>query len=80
MHIRWLLLGCSLALATGISTAADAGHFRYRPGGRYHYSACHCDFNNPDRTCVPVTSCYSEGGRCRGSCAPQPGLYPKPWY
>jgi hypothetical protein len=79
MQKWWLLLGGSMALATTISTA-DAGYSRYRPGGRYHYTACRCDFNNTDRTCVPVTSCYSEGGRCRGSCAPQPGLYPKPWY
>ncbi len=44
--------------------------------GRVHsratYASCNCGFGNTDRTCVPVVSCNTEGGRCRGSCPAQP--------
>jgi hypothetical protein len=53
------------------------GRVHSHASGRFYYESCRCDFGS-DRQCAPVTSCYAEGGRCRGSCAPQSGSYPYP--
>ena len=76
-----LLIGCVFLIAMS-PAAAHHARVRYHANnaGRYYYASCRCDFNSPERTCVPVTSCYAEGGRCRGSCAPQSGYFPRPPY
>jgi hypothetical protein len=53
------------------------GRAHSRTSGRYYYEACRCDFGSA-RECAPIISCYAEGGRCRGSCPSQSGLYPYP--
>jgi hypothetical protein len=45
---------------------------------RFYYESCRCDFGNNNRECAPITSCYAERGRCRGSCPSQSGFYPYP--
>jgi hypothetical protein len=53
----------------------DTPHYSRGRSRAIGYASCNCGFGNTDgtnRTCVPVTSCNTEGGRCRGSCPAQP--------
>jgi hypothetical protein len=51
----------------------DIPHYgRVHSRARATYASCNCSFGNTDRTCAPVVSCNTEGGRCRGSCPAQP--------
>jgi hypothetical protein len=84
--MRTLLVGFSLAL---IALAVSPAQAHYRHHDYYHgyshrnygdtqvrYESCNCYFGyvgNGAGVCSPVTSCYSEGGRCKASCAPQIG-------
>jgi hypothetical protein len=54
------------------------GRVHSRASNRFHYESCRCDFGNDNRQCAPITSCYAEGGRCRGLCPSQSGFYPYP--
>jgi hypothetical protein len=56
-----------VALAPSSATA-ETGNMT----GRYHYAACSCQFGYPGRACVPAVACGAEGGRCSGTCVPQP--------
>jgi hypothetical protein len=82
--MRTVLVGFSLAL---IALAVSPAQAHYRHHHYYNYSevrpryeSCNCYFGymgNGAGECSPVTSCSSEGGRCRTSCAPQIGSV---WY
>jgi hypothetical protein len=54
------------------------GRVHSRASNRFYYESCRCGFGNNDLECVPIISCYAEGGRCRGSCSPQSGFYSHP--
>jgi hypothetical protein len=72
-------VSCNLRIpCPPMSTRYGGAHSRAL--GRYYYESCRCDFGSNNRECVPITSCYAEGGRCRGSCAPQSGFFPSPPY
>jgi hypothetical protein len=51
------------------SAAAGAANAKRYPNA---YSSCYCYFGYPNLACMPVVSCYDEGGRCRKSCPRQP--------
>jgi hypothetical protein len=80
--MRTVLVGFSLAL---IALAVSPAQARYRhyynySGAQPRYESCNCYFGyvgNGVGVCSPVTSCVSEGGRCRASCPPQIG---SEWY
>jgi hypothetical protein len=58
----------SLVALAPSSATAETGNMT----GRYHYAACSCQFGYPGRACVPAVACGAEGGRCSGTCVPQP--------
>lgn len=65
--MRLLLVCCVLAFA-GLAVSPAAAQKSYSRKG---YSSCYCDYGYPGLSCVPVVSCYDEGGRCRKPCQRQ---------
>jgi hypothetical protein len=61
------LLFVSLAVAAMFAASDQAHAKKYRNS----YSACYCDFGYPEHRCMPVVSCYDDGGRCGKSCPRQ---------
>ena len=58
-----------IGLAAFFCTSANAA------GSKKHsvtYGSCYCSFGYPDLACIPVVSCYDEGGRCKKPCPRQP--------
>jgi hypothetical protein len=77
--MRTVVVGFSSAL---IALAVSPAQARYRhhlynySGAQPRYESCNCYFGymgNGAGECTPVTSCSSEGGRCKASCPPQIG-------
>jgi hypothetical protein len=68
---------CNLTIACPVPNTSY-GRVHSRASNRFYYESCRCDFGNNNRECAPTTSCYAEGGRCRGSCSSQSGFYPYP--
>ncbi len=69
--MRLLCISSTIALIGLLvfSVSADAA------GGKRNsvtYSSCYCSFGYPDPACMPVVSCYDEGGRCKKPCPRQP--------
>jgi hypothetical protein len=81
--MRKVIVGFSLALIALALSPAEARyrHHHYYNYSNYsevrpHYESCNCYFGymgNSAGECTPVTSCDSEGGRCRAGCPPQIG-------
>jgi hypothetical protein len=65
--MRLLIIGCALA-CLGLMIDSAAAQKSYSRKG---YSSCYCDYGYPGLSCVPVVSCYDEGGRCRRPCSRQ---------
>jgi hypothetical protein len=62
------LLAC-LAIACMSLAGSPAGAKNgYQSKG---YGSCYCDYGYPGLACVPVVSCYDEGGRCKRACRRQ---------
>lgn len=63
-----LVLVCNIMTCIGLAVSPAMAQKSYSKKG---YSSCLCDYGYPGLTCVPVVSCYDEGGRCRKSCPRQ---------
>ncbi len=71
-QMRLLFMGSTmiiLALAGLASPAAAAQKTTAKE--RHSYSTCNCQFGYGG-SCVSALACTVEGGRCSGSCVPQP--------
>jgi hypothetical protein len=68
---------CNLTIPCPLPNTSH-GRVHSRASNRFYYESCRCDFGNNNRECNPITTCYTEGGRCRGSCPSQSGFYPYP--
>jgi hypothetical protein len=69
--MRLLLIGSAVAWI-GLAVSLAATDQAYAKKYRSTYSSCFCHFGYPERECVPVVSCYAEGGRCTSACPRQP--------
>ena len=83
--MRLELVGSVLSWIIAVSPAAAyhaSIHSHANLSDRYYYASCYCHFDlaSPEKTCVPITSCFAEGGRCRGKCPPRSGFIPRPPY
>jgi hypothetical protein len=76
---RELTVSCNLRIPCPLPNISY-GRVQSRASDRYFYESCRCDLGNNSRECAPITSCYAEGGRCRGSCPSQSGVFPHPAY
>lgn len=75
--MRTFIVGLSLTLIALAASPAQARYHHHHSTRNYseaRYESCNCYFGymgNGAGLCSPVTSCSSEGGRCRGGCPAQ---------
>jgi hypothetical protein len=70
MRLFFLCCVTLILLATGfMSSSVSAQDTRLKP--RSDLATCNCHFGYGG-SCVTVLACTVEGGRCAGSCVPQP--------
>jgi hypothetical protein len=65
--MRWLF-GFLAIVLVGLAVSPVVAKTVYPKKG---YGSCYCDYGYAGLACVPVVSCYDEGGRCKKACRRQ---------